>query len=108
MTYFEVLISKTCRERGHCFHAGFRRYEDERLKFETVEALQTWLDEEYGGCSRAKIYRDPNATHVGYIYSRIAPGVRDCPGGYYERHWVSVNRVESAPFIVRASRRRGA
>lgn len=96
---FEVTVDKTAKSMGNSSEM-WRRFDNERREFETIEQVKEYL-EQYKGHKRTKIYRDPNAEHVGYIYHFKNSDVSHAPvESWYQQDWVEISDLSRKPVII--------
>lgn len=109
-TFYEVVTSKTRKPAGRPKKGeevsigdnGYRRFDDTREVFNTLEEVKAHLHDTYGHCKRVKVYQDTakgDSIHTGYIYCFRVDSWGNEPD-YYEQDWVTVYKTTREAVIV--------
>lgn len=98
--YFKVSTTFTSKPMGS--KEPYRAYHEETSNFQTEEEVKKYLSDTYGNCKRAKIFQDPDAQHVGYIYCFIDyewHGAKEVK--FFRNDWVAVTEVTEKITLIK-------
>ncbi|MBU2572339.1 MAG: hypothetical protein KJ725_20360 [Gammaproteobacteria bacterium] len=100
--YYKITIDKTSKPMGRKEGQGegYNRFHQEVKTCEELKEAKEYLKEKYGKCKRVKIYQDPEAKHIGYIYcfksEEYSNGQTD---RWYQQDWIVITEVKETIII---------
>jgi len=85
--------------RGYSPKDRWQQFDHENKYFHDQIVAKSYLKERYGNCKRTKMYCDPDAKHIGYIYS-----FRNDDGSkFIEQDWVEFREFQTITPSVRVA-----
>lgn len=99
---FEVHITSTGRNYGR--NQQYHILNEQSHRFDSKQAVQTFLKEQYGTCKRVKMYcdkKDGSTDQVGYIYGFHNADWSHAPvEKWLQQDWVSIVTFEAEPVLL--------
>jgi len=90
--YIEIGVTRTSKVAGK--DTRWERFDHFNKSFPDMAALNKWLKDHYGNCTKTKTYIDTksgSAEHTGWVYKWTEKGsVQGDYGTYYMQDWVTV------------------